>query len=334
MEFPKAGPSYMQERSGIAAVQSYAAAKRQIWRETGTADVGIDGQLEFVTTEGFATGRTVAAQVKSGPSFFQNTSTAGWKFYPEDKHQNYWEHFPLPVLLVLHNPDNAKSYWIDARQALRAPSHEERAYIEVPKTNVLEATSPAALFENAGVLDQPFVPAIEDVLRQLVTTVSNEGTFPLSYFDLFVHGLTNICRSIYYGMDLISNAVEFNLDARGSEFGMGMGSPEHEFAFGFVKFLLAQNLAHIDYSDCLIDWVDREMHPHFVAPLTSRGRALVALIHKEEARLVSRGAIPDEGLRHVAQEGFFQMVPQSYFLRFPRIRQFQDALTNEAAADE
>jgi hypothetical protein len=334
MQLPKAGTNYVQERRGIAAVQGYAAAKRQIWRETGTGDVGIDGQLEFVTAEGFATGRTVAAQVKAGPSFFQNQSAAGWKFYPEDKHRNYWEHFPLPVLLVLHNPDKGESYWIDARQALRAPTREERAYIEVPKANLLEMTSPAALFENAGVLDQPFIPAIEDVLKRLVTTVSNEGTFPLSYFDLFVHGLTNICRSIYYGMDLISNAVEFNLDARGSEFGMGLGGPEHEFAFGFAKFLLAQNLAQVDYADCLIDWVDREMQPHFVAPLTSRGRALVTLIHKEESRLVASGAMPDEGLRHVAQEGFFQMVPQSYFPRFPRIKHFQDALTKEAAANE
>ena len=107
-------------------------------------------------------------------------------------------------------------------------------------------------------------------------TRSNEGAFPLSYFDLFVHGLTNICRSIYYGMDLVMNAAEFNLHMQKSEFGVGVGAREQEFAFGFVKFLLAQNLAQIDYLDCLIDWVDREMQPHFVAPLTSRGRALVA----------------------------------------------------------
>ena len=74
-----------------------------------------------------------------------------------------------------------------------------------------------------------------------------------------------------------------------------MGGPEHEFAFGFVKFLLAQNLAQIDYADCLIDWVDCEMHPHFVAPLTLRGKALVGLIHEEEARLVARGAMRDDG---------------------------------------
>src|SRR5271167_1479117 len=145
MEFPKVGTSYIQERRGIAAVQGYAATRGQIWRETGTGDVGIDGQLEFVTADGFATGRTVAVQVKAGPSFFQNQSDAGWKFYPGDKHRHYWEHFPLPVVLVLHNPETGKSYWVDARQALRVPAREERPFIEVPKANLLEGANPTDL---------------------------------------------------------------------------------------------------------------------------------------------------------------------------------------------
>jgi Domain of unknown function (DUF4365) len=71
MELPKASTNYVQERRGIAAVQGYAATKGQIWRETMTGDVGIDGQLEFVTPDGFATGRMVAVQVKAGPSLFE-----------------------------------------------------------------------------------------------------------------------------------------------------------------------------------------------------------------------------------------------------------------------
>ena len=62
----------MQERRGINAVAVAAARMGQIWSETATADVGIDGQLEFVDENGFATGKTVAVQVKSGPSFFKN----------------------------------------------------------------------------------------------------------------------------------------------------------------------------------------------------------------------------------------------------------------------
>lgn len=324
MQFPKVGTTYAQERRGITAVQSYAARRRQIWRETNTGDIGIDGNLEFVSADGQAIGRIVAVQVKAGPSFFTHPSDRGWKFYPEEKHRHYWESFPLPVLLVLHDPDNEVSYWADVRQALRAPGGE-KAFIEVPKGNVLESTEPEMLFETAGVQDQHFIPDLNDVLGLLLSYRSGNASFPLSYFDLFVHGLTNVCRSIYYGMDMVCNAVEYNLAAAESPFGMGMGGTEHRFAFDFVKFLLAQGLAQIDYADCLIDWVDREMQPHFVAPLTTRGRALVSLIGQEEARLVAEGKLPNGDGLHVAQEGFFSMDPASYFRRLPRIQTFQQA---------
>lgn len=124
----------------------------------------------------------------------------------------------------------------------------------------------------------------------------------------------------------VVNAVEFNLAAAEAEYGMGMGEKEQNFIFGFVKFLLAQNLAQVDYADCMIDWIDRQMQPTFVAPLTSRGRELVALIHREEMRLIESGGLPDEGDLHVAQEGFFEMLPVSYYRRLPRIRQFQDII--------
>jgi hypothetical protein len=330
MDLPKAGDTYVQERLGIVAVQFYAARRRQIWRETSTGDVGIDGHLEFVNRDGFATGRIVAAQVKAGPSYFAHPTEVGWKFYPSGKHRRYWESFPLPVLLILHDTASGKSYWTDARQALRAPG-EERPYIEVPAANVLDDTEAVTLFENAGVQDRSFISEISDVLKALISTTSNEGSFPLSYFDLFVHGLTNICRSIYYGTDLIMNAVEYNLAASQSPFGVGMGEPEQNFAFGFVRFLLAHDLAQIDYADCLIDWVDRQMQPQFVAPLTSRGRSLVALIAAEEKRLVAEGKLADAGSLHVAQEGYFGMVAESYFERFPRILAFQKAIAGNAS---
>jgi hypothetical protein len=141
MDLSKFGTTFVQERRGIAAVQSYAAAKGLIWRETSRGDVGIDGQLEFVNLKGFATSRIIAMQVKAGPSFFQHPSDDGWKFYPEKKHRNYWEQFPLPVLLVLHNPDTGETYWVDVRQALRVPAREGQAYVNVPNANVLALLS-------------------------------------------------------------------------------------------------------------------------------------------------------------------------------------------------
>jgi hypothetical protein len=49
----------------------------------------------------------------------------------------------------------------------------------------------------------------------------------------------------------------------------------------------------------------------------------VLLIQSEEAKLVAEGRLPDGDRLHVAQEGFFGMVPDSYFRRIPRIREFQ-----------
>jgi hypothetical protein len=120
--------------------------------------------------------------------------------------------------------------------------------------------------------------------------------------------------------------AEYNLEASDSEFGVGIGEPEHDFMFAYIKFLIAQNLARVDFADCLIDWIDREMQPHFVAPLTLRGRALVALIQHMEEEMVRGSVLPDAGFVHVAQEAFFSMMPQSFSTRFPRIQAFQQAL--------
>jgi Domain of unknown function (DUF4365) len=323
---PKSPHTYVQERRGIAAVQRFAASKGQIWRETNTGDVGIDGQLEFVDAEGFATGRTLAVQVKSGPSFFRNEMTDGWKFYPDEKHRTYWERYPLPVILVLHNPETDSSYWTDVRQALRSPGNAGMAFIKVNEQDVLEKVELPQLFENAGVQTEVFIPDLEDVISSLVSRRCPNGSFPVSFFDLFTQGLTNICRALYFGMDLAMTAAEFNLEAAESEFGIGIGSQEHAFLFEYVRFLLAQNLADVDFADCLIDWVDNEMQPHFVAPLTARGRDLVKAIQAKESALVNSGQLAADGNLRVAQEGFFGMQPMSYFQRLPRIRQFQIAL--------
>lgn len=322
---PQTPDRYFQERAGVNAIAMAALEKQIIWRETTNGDVGIDGQLEYVTA-GRATGQTVAVQIKSGTSYFQHADQAGWKFYPEDKHRAYWERFPLPVILILHDPKLRKSFWTDARQALRSPETSARKYIHVPKNNVFETTDSPHLFHTAGVIDQVFLSEQTDVLSALVNRRSLNRSFPVSHFDLFSQGLTNICRSIYFGMDLALNAAEINLQETDSELGIGVGSPEYEFLFDYIKVLIAQNLAEINFSDCLIDWTDRMMIPHFVAPLTLRGRSLVKLIRDKENDLVARGLLEDGNGLHVAQEGFFKMEKLSYFRRLPRIAKFQQLI--------
>jgi hypothetical protein len=306
MNFPKYHQTNSQERLGVNAVAEAIAKIGQIWRETPMADVGIDGQIEYVSPEGFATGRMIAVQIKSGPSFFKE-SKGDWVFYPEEKHRFYWERFPLPVLIIIHNPETNLSYWQDARQVLRVAKSTDAKGIIIPKSNVLQSTGAQTLFKGFAVKDQDFM-SVEEVLDYLIKAKSNNASFPVSYFNLFCSGLTNICRSLYFGMDVAITVAEVELHNQNSPFGVGMGDSEHNFLFEYIKFIVHQHIADVDFSDCMIDWYDRAMQPSFMAPLTSRGKELVRLIHELECRLKAEDRIEDTGLLRVAQEGFVQLL--------------------------
>lgn len=330
MNLPNVGNSHLNERLGISALQMYAAKNGQIWRETNSSDVGIDGQLEYVSN-GYATGRLVAVQSKSGLSYFQHSTSNGWKFYPAEKHLRYWEAFALPVILTLHNPDDEKTYWVDVQRSLRTQeSSKNKSVIEVSNESVLEETRPEKIFERTGVIIDPFlsntayIEDISQVFHELTKVKSLDGSFPLSYFELFCHGLTNLCRSIYFGADCAINIVEYNFYSIEEKqiFGYGFNC---DFLFGFVQFLIVHDLAKVDYSDCLIDWVDRQKLPQFVAPLTSRGRQLVKYIQSIEDQLIQSSVMSYSKYR-VAQEGFFKIDIESTMFRFPRIMEFQKSL--------
>lgn len=303
--FPKYPTTNHQERRGINAVAEAMARAGLIWRETPMADVGIDGQIEYVNPEGFATGRIIAVQVKSGPSFFKEKENT-WIFYPEEKHLFYWERFPLPVLIILHNPDTGMSYWQDIRHALRSTTPMGKGLL-IPNENILQHTKPDVLFEGFAISDQKFMD-LDEILHHMINTQNTDASFPLSYFDLFCNGLTNICRSLYFSIDVAVSAAEIKLAAADAPTGIGMGYNEHNFLFGYTGFLVHQHIADIDYSDCLIDWYDRELQPSFLAPLTSRGRMLVELIQETQVKYQEEGKLSDYGIFRAAQEGLVRMV--------------------------
>jgi hypothetical protein len=266
----------------------------------------------------------IALQIKSGASFFEIDDGESWRFYPEEKHRIYWERFPIPVILVLHQPEAGESFWIDVRHAYRRGAQDEKIGVSVPKVQTFSATTGFQLFENVVVTAEAFLESLETVLRTLVSTRTTNASFPLSYFQMFAGGLTNIVRSLHFGMDLVTNLVEMNLAFGESDYGMGLGAEEYDFVFGYVKFLVAQDLADIDFGDCLVDWNDREMVPRFVAPLTRRGRDLVRIIGDREDQLRSAGLLPEQKFIRVAQEHFVQMVVSpSDVERVPLIAAFE-----------
>ncbi len=72
-------------------------------------DLGIDGQIEVVT-DGYATGQILAAQIKFGESFFKETNRWGYIYRGEKKHFNYLANYPVPVIIVICDPDTREAF--------------------------------------------------------------------------------------------------------------------------------------------------------------------------------------------------------------------------------
>jgi len=286
-EMPKLSDNYFTERSGVLAVARMVNAMRCIWRETLHPDIGIDGQIENVGEGGLATGHVVAVQVKSGKSYIRPAEES-LVYRPSKKHLTYWENFPLPVILVIHDPELNTAYWADARQQLRSRLSSEIDFIRVPMSQTLDREHKSELFHTCGALDAPIL-AIPDVLRLMITSKTGNTLFDLSFFDLFVFGLIDLCRKLFFSMSLCMQIVDLRLAMAQNEQGSTVSMDEYDFLDAYVRFLVSQNLILFDFSDYLFDLEVLQMVPIFIFPLTSRGRHLIDYIREVYAELSREG---------------------------------------------
>ena len=320
--------TYRMSRRGIAAVQSRAAKLGQIWRENPTGDVGIDGHLELVRDDGTATASILGVQVKSGASYLKRPVNNGFRYAPSSKDRHYWEKYPVPVLLVLHDPDAELSYWLDVRQEFRSRRPSLERSVVVPRSQVLQTSTVAQLFANAGVTSPQQIQEVDAVLDRMLSTRAPNATFDMSYFDLFCLGLTNIARSLYFGMDLaliIAEKASAESDQRPL---VSIGPSEYEFLEHYIQFLVSQDLVHANYSDIRIDLVTRNMMPVFLVPLSRRGQQLTELILSVEKQIIADGRLPDDGT-HAIQESFVEISEFQVLSKFPRVAHLGNAMVQQ-----
>jgi Domain of unknown function (DUF4365) len=273
---PTVSSTYFEERKGVYRVAELFTLMSLVFRETPNADVGIDGQVELVDGNNQATGATIAVQIKSGTSYLKDGGDS-WKYYPSEKHRIYWEAYPLPVILLLHDPQNNLVYWVDARRQLRSDQYNNQ-FIWVPKASTLTASSKFDLFESSGTANAGLLAPME-LLKHLAVTKSGNASFPLSNLDIFLEGLTDIGLKLFFSAGMCWDLAETRLDDDAPT-GVGMGGGEQVFLDSYIRFLVEQSIALIDYSDVLIDMRDRDMFPTLLVPLTSRGRAVRDLCRK------------------------------------------------------
>ena len=122
-----------------------------IFREQPISDFGIDAQFEIKDT-GNATGRLIAAQIKTGPSYFKEEKEepeGGFWYRPTDTHGKLWIGHSLPVVIVLCDLSTETCYYELVTRETCVPTRQN-CKILVPKVQVINASNRQALIDIAS----------------------------------------------------------------------------------------------------------------------------------------------------------------------------------------
>lgn len=134
-----------QDRKGVAAVQQIITSDFEwIFREQPTDDYGIDAQFEVVEDDA-ATGQLLAAQIKSGPSYFKKESDEGWWYALNKDDLAYWLEHALPVVVIICDPDTKSAYWQAVNEHTVVTGKRGGKKLLIPRTQELRQPSKYAL---------------------------------------------------------------------------------------------------------------------------------------------------------------------------------------------
>lgn len=302
MDLPTVRESDFTEIEGINHVANVVNRARCVWRELLKRDIGIDGHIEYITSDGLAPGRLIAVQVKSGVSRFDKVSETEVTFYPDEKHRQYWAEYPLPVVLILHNPMDKETVWVDVREALRI--QKGQGPIQVPRNQLFDPAGVTAALSCDGPLPTGHLD-IDAILQEMV--ISDNSAQGLCFLYLFAQGMTDIAYSLYFSMDLFREVLDV-LSSTWNPPRFGIGSSEYDFIDRYVDFLIRYDLARIDYGSWKQIKFEREMVGTFIAPLTQKGIAVREAISEVDSSLPPTANEVFPQYSKAIQERFIQML--------------------------
>ena len=143
-------PEHAVDDSTVDAVSGiFTRELRWMFTPALRREYGIDGHAEAVTSGGAVTGRTLAAQIKGGDSFFKPTRDgSGWRFWEDNDHLHYWLGYSRPVLVILYRPQDGAAFWQVVRPST-VSEHTKGFTLVVPSSQRLDASAAGRLLDIA-----------------------------------------------------------------------------------------------------------------------------------------------------------------------------------------
>ena len=214
-------------------------------------------------------------------------------------------------MLLVNNTKDGKIYFIDAKYALNTTEE-----IVIPKQNVLSPENKEQFLKTLGGCHTK-INEIETVFNMMQNEKYNDADFSVSFLEIFVLGLTNLCSDLFYDVSIATEIAQ----TKSKNYGISIGQVFHDFLWSYIVFLIKENLADINFHTCLYDYEVRQMHPRFIAPLTYRGKQLLHYINSLEQQFLDEASVP------LICESFVHLAFDHYsVLRLERLIKLQSLL--------
>lgn len=125
------------ERAAVNAARSFFEDNECVFQEIdGANDYGKDAYVD-VGNAGLVTGTCAALQIKGWKSF--RTTSGDYRLPMDDDHRRVWRESTVPVIGIVHDPDDGQLRWVDISAALRA--RPDAKAIRVDRKRILSRES-------------------------------------------------------------------------------------------------------------------------------------------------------------------------------------------------
>ncbi len=139
-----------EERVGVLSVSKiFVDDLKWIFREQAVNDFGVDAFVEITISPYpfkniIPTGRLLGVQIKSGKSFFKETTSAYFVYRGNKNHMKYWQNHSVPVIIILYDKELNSAYWQVISESTIIPT-EKMFKVNIPKKHLLNKDSSNAL---------------------------------------------------------------------------------------------------------------------------------------------------------------------------------------------
>ncbi|MEO1353743.1 MAG: DUF4365 domain-containing protein [Cyanobacteria bacterium J06635_15] len=266
----------LQEDRGLIEVHKACIEMQAIWRPTPCHDLGVDGQIEFleIADNVISTGKIIAIQVKSGPSYFKEQTKTHVKYYPSKKHRRYWQALNLPIILVLHNPDTNQTIYAEVKAQL-----DSGTSVLVPLKHQFNQSARTDTLSLCAHIDDP-----QQILRKLksVTLITEPGK-QISGIEFLLACLNPAHEYFELRMARILTMLELSTE----EGGIYIGNDIYDFVHRCSLICLGAKISESFAETYDHQWYDLHQVPDFVVPLTPFGTRAADCLIENSNELVS-----------------------------------------------